>query len=147
MDDNDTCMEGVANGTVFLLMAIDDDRALVGRLIAGQNADQRRLSRAVLSHQSVNRAFFDVEGDVGKRLNARITFGDILEFKESHQSLRRERAPATVIMPPGLNHTARAITECPGPCEPFRSRRAVQAIRRSASVCPAPCCWRSSHTC
>ena len=54
---------------------IDDDRALVGRMDAGDDLDQRRFARSVLTDQAAYLAPADLEADIVQRRYARKAFG------------------------------------------------------------------------
>ncbi|MCY1230375.1 hypothetical protein D9M72_427860 [compost metagenome] len=82
VDDDHTGTKGVAHGTIALRRAVYADLSLVGRLVAGQQADERRLASAVLAHEPMDGTLAHGKRNVRQRLDAGIALGDRLELKK-----------------------------------------------------------------
>ena len=70
IDRRDAGAPGVVRPLQIDRLAVDDDRAAIGRKHAGDDLDQGRFAGAVLAKQRVDLALRDVERDAGKRADA-----------------------------------------------------------------------------
>src|SRR5690606_13688713 len=91
VDDDDTGLEGIPHGAVMLRLAVDENLADVGGLVAGKHADEGGFACAVFAHQAMYGALLYAEGNVGERLHAGISLGYRPEFeKVRHVSTPKE---------------------------------------------------------
>ena len=60
-------------------LAVQNDLARVRLIDAGKDLDERRFARAVLAHETMDRAALDVDGDVIQRLDAGELFCDVFQ--------------------------------------------------------------------
>ena len=88
-DRDDSSSAGVARRGERNVCAIDRERALVGLHVAGQDADQRRLAGAVLSHQRVHLAAAQVQRDIAQRPHGRVVLAD--PFRRDDGRIGRHR--------------------------------------------------------
>ena len=64
----------------YLFFARDEDFALLGNMYAGQNLDERGLSRAVLTDQTMDFTRTDLNGHALQRDNAGKTLGNVFQL-------------------------------------------------------------------
>ncbi len=86
------CGVSIATGSPSI-----SDRAAIGMLEAGEDADQRRLAGAVGADQAVDLAGGDVEADAGERADAAEGFPDVVRGDEGRAS--RVPSPGLVRSP------------------------------------------------
>jgi hypothetical protein len=74
-------------------LAVDFDRSGIGLVRAGDDFDERRFPRAVLTDQAVNLAGAKVEGNAFERVDAGEGFGDARQLeKRVHEWAANSRA-------------------------------------------------------
>ena len=131
-------------------LSVNDDRAaLLGRLHAGNDLDQRRLARAVLADQAMDLARLEAEVDVAERVNAAESLGNVAEFEERHRgSLATTRSQMSfvedgykLIAPTEIDRAVSTLPHGYAFTEVIRARRSSivpqdPAHRRFAAVPP-----------
>src|SRR5882724_3169989 len=78
------CLFSFANAGELLHVALDQNLPTILRMgiNSREHFHQRRLARAILTHQSVNFTFMKIERDAVECANTRKTLGDVAHFEE-----------------------------------------------------------------
>ena len=98
MHDADAGAVGVGRGSRAIGLAVKDDLALVGRIDAGEQIDERRLAGSVLAEQHVPFAACDLQGNAAQRDHAGEALADRLHGQDRiiHRTLSGSPKRTTV---------------------------------------------------
>ena len=95
VDGVDPLRARVAHRVQLDLLAVEQDPALVGLVVAAQDLDQRRLAGAVVAEQPEHLALLEVQADVAQRRDRAEALGDVLAAQDLAHDVSLPPRPRT----------------------------------------------------